>query len=111
MSDLSEEEALSSARSPAHCRPRRAATRGSRPAPSGAEALEDGHAFGDEEVWYVADAIPPGRGGDRADRAPLGDPVPGRRRSGRNALADEWIHPKDLLAVGALARRAAASTS
>src|SRR5206468_9399473 len=27
---------------------------------AGAEALEDGHVIGDEEVWYVADAIPTG---------------------------------------------------
>jgi uncharacterized membrane protein len=68
----------------------------------GAAALEDGHAIGDEEVWHVADTIPPGTAAaialiEHRWAIPLRDAVV---RAGGTALADEWIHAADLVAVG-----------
>jgi uncharacterized membrane protein len=68
----------------------------------GAAALEDGHALGDEEVWHVADAIPPGTAAaialiEHRWAIPLRDAVV---RAGGAALADEWIHAADLVAAG-----------
>jgi uncharacterized membrane protein len=85
-----------------------------RAAVAGAEELEDGHFFGETEVWYLADAIPEGGSAaialiEHLWAIPLRDKLVA---AGGETLADEWIHPKDLLAVGALAaERAAASTS
>ena len=85
-----------------------------RAAVAGAEELEDGHFFGDAEVWYLADAIPEGGSAaialiEHLWAIPLRDKLVA---AGGSTLADEWIHPKDLLAVGALAaERVAASTS
>ncbi len=69
---------------------------------AGAEALADGHAIGDEEVWYVEDAIPNGSAAavvliEHRWAIPLRDSIV---EAGGVALADEWIHPKDLIAVG-----------
>jgi uncharacterized membrane protein len=68
---------------------------------AGAEALEDGHVF-DEDVWYVADAIPTGTATaiallEHRWAIPLRDSI---ARAGGFVIADEWIHPKDLVAVG-----------
>jgi uncharacterized membrane protein len=78
----------------------------------GAAALEDGHVFDDSEVWYVADAIP--NGGSAAIALiehrwaiPLRDAIVG---AGGVALADEWIHPQDLVAVGLKAAAEVAET-
>ena len=85
-----------------------------RAAVAGAEELEDGHFFGDTEVWYLADAIPEGGSAaialiEHLWAIPLRDKLVA---AGGETLADEWIHPEDLLAVGALAaERTAASTS
>ena len=84
-----------------------------RAAVAGAEELEDGHFFGDAEVWYLADAIPEGGSAAIALIEHLWA-IPFRDKlvaAGGTTLADEWIHPKDLLAVGALAAERAASTS
>ena len=63
---------------------------------AGAEALADGHAIGDDEVWYVEDAIPERfcRGG-RADRAPLGHPAQGLDRRGRRDRARRRVDPPE----------------
>jgi hypothetical protein len=85
-----------------------------RAAVAGAEELEDGHFFGESEVWYLADSIPEGSSAavaliEHLWAIPLRDKLVA---AGGVTLADEWIHPKDLLAVGAMAaERAAASTS
>jgi uncharacterized membrane protein len=68
----------------------------------GAAALEDGHVFDDSEVWYVADAIPNGSTAaialiEHRWAIPLRDKI---MEAGGIAVADEWIHPQDLVAVG-----------
>ena len=72
---------------------------------AGAEALEDGHVFDEDEVWYVADAIPNGTAAaialiEHRWAIPLRGTIAG---AGGFVLADEWIHPQDLVAVGLLA--------
>ena len=69
---------------------------------AGAEALADGHAIGDDEVWYVEEAIPNGSAAavvliEHRWAIPLRDAIV---EAGGIALADEWIHPKDLIALG-----------
>ena len=69
---------------------------------AGAEALEDGRLLDDKEVWYVADAIPTGTATaiallEHRWAIPLRDAIV---RAGGFVLADEWIHAKDLVAVG-----------
>jgi uncharacterized membrane protein len=69
---------------------------------AGAEAGQDGHLIDAEDVWYVADMIPDGATvaiGLIEHRWAIGlrDAI---GRAGGFVLADEWIHPKDLIAVG-----------
>jgi uncharacterized membrane protein len=69
---------------------------------AGAEALEDGHLIDESEVWYVADAIPAGTTAavallEHRWAIPLRD---GILDAGGVVLADEWIHARDLIAVG-----------
>ena len=70
----------------------------------GAEtALEQGSTFDDEDVWFIADAIPEGTAAavavlEHRWAIPLRDAI---RGAGGVPLADEWLHPEDLLAVGA----------
>ena len=69
----------------------------------GAEtALEEGSAFDEEDVWFIADAIPAGSAAaiavlEHRWAIPLRDAI---RSTGGVPLADEWLHPEDLLAVG-----------
>jgi uncharacterized membrane protein len=70
---------------------------------AGAEAFADRERLGEEEVWYAADAIP--EGGTAAIALiehrwaiPLRDAIV---RTGGVTLADAWIHPADLVAIGA----------
>lgn len=69
----------------------------------GAEtALEEGSAFDEEDVWFIADAIPEGSAAaiavlEHRWAIPLRDAI---RSTGGVPLADEWLHPEDLLAVG-----------
>ena len=68
----------------------------------GAEAMADGHLLPEEDAWYVADAIPNGSAAaiillEHIWAIPLRDAIVG---AGGIALADEWIHAKDLIAVG-----------
>jgi uncharacterized membrane protein len=65
-------------------------------------AVEEGSVFDEAEVWYVADAIPEGMSAaiaviEHRWAIPLRDAV---IASGGVALADEWLHPQDLLALG-----------
>jgi len=76
---------------------------------AGAAAGEDGHLIDAEDVWYVADMIPDGATvaiGLIEHRWAIGlrDAI---GRAGGFVLADEWIHPKDLIAVGFKASEAA----
>jgi hypothetical protein len=82
-------------------------------ASAGAAEGEDGHFIGDDEVWYLGDAIPEGTGAAVALIEHLWA-IPPRDKivdAGGVALADEWIHPADLVAVGAAARAAVESTA
>jgi len=74
-------------------------------AEAGAEALEDGHVFDEDEVWYVTDSIPNGTAAaiallEHRWAIPLRGAIV---RAGGFVLADEWIHAKDLVAVGLMA--------
>jgi uncharacterized membrane protein len=71
----------------------------------GAEAMEDGHILDDSDTWYVDDAIPPGSAAaiallEHRWAIPLRDAI---RNSNGFHLADAWIHPVDLVAIGLLA--------
>jgi len=71
----------------------------------GAAEGEDGHLIPDEEMWYVADTIPNGSVAailllEHLWAIPFRDAIV---NAGGIALADEWIHASDLLAVGVTA--------
>ena len=71
----------------------------------GAEAMADGHLLPEEDAWYVADAIPNGSAAaiillEHLWAIPLRNAIVD---AGGVALADEWIHAKDLIAVGVAA--------
>jgi uncharacterized membrane protein len=71
-------------------------------AEAGAEAAEGG-ILGDETMWSIADTIPAGTTAavallEHRWAIPLRDAI---RRAGGMPLADSWIHPEDLIAVGA----------
>jgi uncharacterized membrane protein len=68
----------------------------------GMEAGEDGHLIPDEQMWFVADVIPEGSAAvivllEHLWAIPLRDSI---AAAGGIALADEWIHPIDLVAAG-----------
>ena len=74
-------------------------------AQAGAEAVPEGGLVDTDEVWYVSDVIPAGSLAaialiEHRWAIPLRDAVAG---AGGVALADEWIHPEDLVAIGAVA--------
>lgn len=74
----------------------------------GAEAMADGHLIPEDDAWYVADAIPNGSAAaiillEHLWAIPLRNAIV---EAGGIALADEWIHPKDLIAVGVEAAEA-----
>src|SRR5215218_530005 len=78
----------------------------------GAEELEDGHLLGDSEVWYLSDSIPEGKSAaialiEHLWAIPLRDKIV---NAGGAALADGWIHPADLIAIGAVASDAASTS-
>jgi uncharacterized membrane protein len=69
----------------------------------GAAAMEGGHVFDSADTWYVDDAIPPGTAAaiallDHRWAIGLRDAI---RDAGGFHLADAWIHPADLVAIGA----------
>jgi uncharacterized membrane protein len=68
----------------------------------GAAAMEEGHVFDEAETWYVDDAIPPGSAAaiallDHRWAIGLRDAI---HSAGGFHLADAWIHPADLVAIG-----------
>jgi uncharacterized membrane protein len=72
---------------------------------AGAAAMEDGRVFDEDEVWYAADVIPAGTAAavallEHRWAIPLRDTI---LEANGFVLADEWIHAKDLVAVGLLA--------
>ena len=72
-------------------------------ADAGAEAGADGHVIGEDEVWYLADAIPDGSSAaialiEHRWAIPLRDKL---MAADGVVLADEWVHPADLMALGA----------
>ena len=75
----------------------------------GAMAGEDGHVL--PESWYVDDAIPNGSAAaialvEHRWAIPLRASI---QASGGSLLADAWIHPTDLVAIGLLASEEAAT--
>ena len=71
---------------------------------TGALAAEDG-LLGEETVWSVADTIPVDSTAavaliEHRWAIPLRDAI---RGAGGVPLADSWIHPEDLIAIGAVA--------
>lgn len=71
----------------------------------GASAGADGHVL-DEDVWYLGDAIPEGTSAavaliEHTWAIPLRDKLVA---AGGALLADAWVHPADLVAIGAAAR-------
>ena len=76
-----------------------------RAAELGVQELEDGHLLDETEVWYLADMIPEGSSAavvliEHRWAIPLRDKIV---EAGGIALADEWVHPADLIAIGAAA--------
>ena len=74
-------------------------------AEAGAEAMEGERIFDDDDVWYAVDAIPPNTAAaialfEHRWAIPFRDAI---LRAGGFVLADEWIHAKDLVAVGLMA--------
>ena len=71
---------------------------------AGAEAAADGSVL-DDDVWYLADSIPPGTSAgialiEHRWAIPLREAI---IAEGGIPLADAWIHPRDLVAVGLIA--------
>ena len=70
---------------------------------AGAAEMADGHLIDEGDVWYLTDAIPEGMSAaialiEHRWAIPLRDKI---MAADGIVLADEWIHPKDLLALGA----------
>ena len=69
---------------------------------AGTEAMADGKMYDPEQVWVLADEIPPGMTAaiimlEHRWAIPLRDAIVD---AGGIALADEWIHASDLIAIG-----------
>jgi uncharacterized membrane protein len=69
---------------------------------AGALAMADGTMFDEAQVWYIADQIPEGMSAavavlEHRWAIPLRNAI---WSAGGLALADEWIHPQDLIAAG-----------
>jgi len=72
-------------------------------AAAGAETAGAGTVFDQQEVWEVADAIPAGSSAalallEHRWAIPLRDAI---ADAGGVTVADEWVHPRDLVAAGA----------
>ena len=70
---------------------------------AGAEAALDGGMI-EDQVWYIADEIPEGTAAaialiEHRWAIPLRDAI---REMGGFHIADAWIHPADLVAIGAV---------
>jgi hypothetical protein len=75
----------------------------------GAQAMADSGLDGDADTWFVDDAIPNGSAAaialiEHRWAIPLREAI---RDAGGFHLADAWIHPADLVAIGMLAREEA----
>ena len=71
-------------------------------AEAGSHLGDEGTLYDDAEVWYIADAIPPGMSAaiavlEHRWAIPLRAAI---ERAGGVPLTDRWLHPQDLLAVG-----------
>jgi len=69
----------------------------------GAEAMADGKMYDEEDLWILADQIPPGMTAaialiEHRWAIPLRNAI---MDAGGVALVDEWIHPADLVRYGA----------
>ncbi|MGA8219556.1 MAG: DUF6325 family protein [Solirubrobacterales bacterium] len=73
---------------------------------AGAEAVDErGSVLDPDDVWYLADAIPPGTSAgiallEHRWAIPLRDAI---ERAGGHSLVDAWVHPSDLVDIGAQA--------
>ncbi len=70
---------------------------------AGAAAAEDGSVLDSDEVWYLADEIPRGSSAgiallEHRWAIPLRDAID---EAGGHTLVDAWVHPEDLVAIGA----------
>ena len=70
---------------------------------AGAEAMAGGKLYDDEDVWVLADEIPPGTTAaicmlEHRWAIPLRDAI---LDAGGTVLVDEWLHPEDLVRYGA----------
>jgi uncharacterized membrane protein len=80
---------------------------------AGAADGADGHVIDDEDVWFLADAIPEGTSAAVALIEHLWA-IPLREKliaADGVVLADQWVHPTDLIALGAAVGAAASSKS
>jgi uncharacterized membrane protein len=80
---------------------------------AGAEAGADGHVIDEDQVWYLADAVPEGTTAavallEHRWAIPLRDKIIAKDGM---VLADAWIHPADLVAIGAMAADAAGASA
>ncbi len=70
---------------------------------AGAEAAAEGEFLGDDAMWSIADSIPNGSAAavallEHRWAIPLRDAI---IRAGGMPLVDTWVHPQDLIAIGA----------
>jgi uncharacterized membrane protein len=70
---------------------------------AGAEAMADGKMYDADEVWVLADEIPPGTTAaicmlEHRWAIPLREAI---MDAGGTVLVDEWVHPEDLVRYGA----------
>ncbi len=73
---------------------------------AGAATADDGSVLDGDELWYVADHIPPGSSAgiallEHRWAIPLRDAID---EAGGQTLVDAWVHPEDLVAIGAASR-------
>jgi uncharacterized membrane protein len=78
---------------------------------AGAAEGADGHMLDEADVWFLEDAIPEGKSAavaliEHRWAIPLRDKL---IAADGVVLADEWVHPADLVAIGAHAAEAAPS--
>ncbi len=65
-------------------------------------AAANGSPLGGEEVWFLADAIPPGAAAIVLLEHRWATPLRGAiEAAAGHTLDDTWIHPRDLVAIGA----------
>ena len=72
-------------------------------AEAGAEAMAAGQLYDPDEVWVLAEQIPPGTVAaiamlEHRWAIPLREAILG---AGGTVLVDEWLHPEDLVRYGA----------